>query len=288
MRSRNHDVVLVRNSGLNHVKRALSNKENLLSKLEQEFVHTSCRILDINSEDTMRSIVRRAKEKGGNQPRRVMSSILDQLDNLGARAENHKRPTPTPALATRTYDNMDVPARSLAHLQLCAKGLKSAIDGEYARGIRMAKMATENAVVNFKATSARVQEASKWKCWVADNWYARGEEVCGDLVKEAVEVLKRAESREEAEAKIRIMEDQCDELADLAEQVGKQVPAEAETELLVDLEEEMEQRKDTVEDLGWALKETVPAELKERVEQAVQDSIRMVEKGKRYVDHVKA
>ncbi len=50
----------------------------------------------------------------------------------------------------------------------------------------------------------------------------------------------------------------------------------------------MEQRKDTVEDLGRALKETVPAELKERVEQAVQDSIKMVEKGKWYVDHVKA
>ncbi len=50
----------------------------------------------------------------------------------------------------------------------------------------------------------------------------------------------------------------------------------------------MEQRKDTVEDLGRALKETVPAELKERVEQAVQDSIKMVEKGKRYVEHVRA
>jgi hypothetical protein len=50
----------------------------------------------------------------------------------------------------------------------------------------------------------------------------------------------------------------------------------------------MEQRKDTVEDLGRALKETVPAELKERVEQAVQDSIKMVEKGKQYVEHVRA
>jgi hypothetical protein len=54
------------------------------------------------------------------------------------------------------------------------------------------------------------------------------------------------------------------------------------------LEEEMEQRKDTVEDLGRVLKETVPAELKERVEQAIQDSVKMVEKGKRYVDHVRA
>jgi hypothetical protein len=107
-------------------------------------------------------------------------------------------------------------------------------------------------------------------------------------VEEAAEALKEAEAREEAEAKIRIMEDQCDELADLTEQAGKQIPAEAETEHLIDLEEEMEQRKDTVEDLGRALRETVPAELKERVEQAIQDSIKMAEKGKRYVDHVKA
>ncbi len=123
---------------------------------------------------------------------------------------------------------------------------------------------------------------------VADNWYAKAEEICGDLIEEGAEALKRAEAREEAEAKIRIMEDQCDELAGLTEQAGKQIPSEAETELLIDLEEEIEQRKDTVEDLGWALKETIPAELKERVEQAIQDSVKIAEKGKRYVDHVRA
>jgi hypothetical protein len=36
------------------------------------------------------------------------------------------------------------------------------------------------------------------------------------------------------------------------------------------------------------LKETAPAELKDRVEQAIQDSVMMAQKGKRYVDHVKA
>ncbi len=101
-------------------------------------------------------------------------------------------------------------------------------------------------------------------------------------------MLEKAEAREEAEARIRIMEDQCEELAGLAEQAGKQIPAEAEAELLIDLEEEMGQRKETVEDLGRVLKETVPAELKERVEQAMQDSAMMAKKGKRYVDHVKA
>jgi hypothetical protein len=50
-------------------------------------------------------------------------------------------------------------------------------------------------------------------------------------MEEAEEVLKKAEAREEAEAKIRIMEGQCEELAGLAEQAGNQIPAEAEVEL---------------------------------------------------------
>jgi hypothetical protein len=277
-----------RDLGLSRVKKALDNKENPLSKFELDFVRTSCRILDINSEDTIKSIVMRAIEKGGNQPKRRMASLRAQLDDLGARAENHKRPTPTPALATRTNDDMDAPARSLAHLQLCVKGLRDATVRGYSRGIKVARIATENAIVDFKATTARIQEANRLKCGVAENWYAKGEEVCGNLVEEVAEALKAAEAREEAEAKVRNMEDQCDKLANLTEQAGKQIPAKAETEHLIELEEEMEQRKDTVEDLGRALKETVPAELKERVEQAVQGSIKMVEKGKRYVEHVRA
>jgi hypothetical protein len=83
------------------------------------------------------------------------------------------------------------------------------------------------------------------------------------------------------------MESQCEMLAELANQAGKQIPAEAETELLMDLEEEIGQRKETVGDLGRALKETVSEELKGRVEQAIQDSVTMAQKGRRYVDHVK-
>jgi hypothetical protein len=123
---------------------------------------------------------------------------------------------------------------------------------------------------------------------VAEEWHAKGEDACGNLMEEAAEALKEAEAREAAEAKVRIMEDQCEELANLAEQAGKQIIAEAETEQLIELEEEMEQRKDTVEGLGRSLKETIPAEFKERAQQAVQDSIKIVEEGKRYVGHVRA
>jgi F0F1-type ATP synthase membrane subunit b/b' len=100
-------------------------------------------------------------------------------------------------------------------------------------------------------------------------------------------VLKEAEAREEAEAKIRIMEGLCEELAGPAEQAGSQIPAEAEVELLMELEEEIGQRKEIVGDLGRELKETVPEELKGRVEKAIKESVVMAKKGRRYVDHVK-
>jgi hypothetical protein len=100
-------------------------------------------------------------------------------------------------------------------------------------------------------------------------------------------VLKEAKRREEAEAKIRIMESQCEELADLAAQAGKQIPAEAEVEVLEDLEEEIDQRKEMVGDLGRALRETIPEELKDRMEEAVKESVVIATKGRRYVDHVK-
>jgi hypothetical protein len=198
--------------------------------------------------------------------------------------EKHKRPTPNPACNTRTMDSMGAPARSLAHLQKCADVPRDAMEGGYSIGIKAAKIVTENAKSDLKATIDRVAEASRWKKGTIEDWVARGERVCADLIEE---VVKKAEAREEAEARIRIMESQCEVLAELAEQAGKQIPAEAEAELLTDLEEEIGQRKETVGDLGRALKETIPEELKDRVEQAIQDSVAMARKGRRYVDHVK-
>jgi hypothetical protein len=65
-----------------------------------------------------------------------------------------------------------------------------------------------------------VAEASKWKEGMINDWVNKGELACGDLMEKAEEALKEAEEREEAEAKIRIMEGQCEELADLAAQAG--------------------------------------------------------------------
>jgi F0F1-type ATP synthase membrane subunit b/b' len=147
--------------------------------------------------------------------------------------------------------------------------------------------AMENAKLDFKTTIDRVAEASKWKEGTIEGWIDKGEKACPDLMEKAVEILKEAEEREEAEAKVRIMEGQCEELAGLAAQAGKQVPAEAEVEILEELEEEIDQRREMVGDLGRALRETIPEELKDRMEEAVKESVVMTTKGRRYVDHVK-
>jgi predicted HicB family RNase H-like nuclease len=226
-----------KDQGLSRVKKALDNKENPLSIWEIEFIRTSCRILDINNEDVMKRIVRKALEKGGGQAKRVMASIHAQLDELGHKAENHKRPTPTSALATWTYDDMDAPARNLAHLQGRVRGLRDATVGGYSKEIKVAKIAMENAIGDFEATVARTKEACRWKHGVAEEWHAKKEEVCGNLLEEAAEALKEAEAREAAEAKVRIMEDQCEELVNLAEQAGKQTVTETEPEHFIELEE---------------------------------------------------
>jgi hypothetical protein len=113
------------------------------------------------------------------------------------------------------------------------------MEGQYSMGIKAAKKAMENAKSDFKATIDRVAETSRWKKETTEDWLSRGRVVWANLLEEAKEVLKKVEAREEAEAKIRIMEGQCEELASLAKQAGNRIPAEAEVELLVDLEEEI-------------------------------------------------
>jgi hypothetical protein len=154
-------VKRTKDAALEHVKKALRTNGNVLTRLELGFIRTSCHILGINSEATIRVIVKRAKEKGENQPRRVLNSLQSQLEEPGARVEKHKRPTPTPAFNTWTLDSMGAPARSLAHLQSCMDGLREAMEGGYSKGIKSARIATENAKADFKTTIDRIAEASR-------------------------------------------------------------------------------------------------------------------------------
>jgi hypothetical protein len=153
-----------KDTALEHIRKALRNDGSLLTRLEEGFIRASCHILGIPAEATMRVIVKRARDKGVHQPRKVLDSLQSQLAELADRVEKHKkkkRPTPTPACNTRTTDSMGAPARSLAHLQGCADGLREAMEGGYSIGIKTAKIATENAKSDFKATIDRIAVASR-------------------------------------------------------------------------------------------------------------------------------
>ncbi len=156
--------------------------------------------------------------------------MQSQLRELAEKVKKHKRPTPNPAASTRAGDAIGAPARSLGNLRGCAEALREETKGQYSKGIKAAIKAIENTKVDFKATIDRVAKASKWKQGTIEDWTNKGELDSANLMEKAEEALKEAEARDEAEAKVWIMESQCEELADLAAQAGKQVPTEAEVE----------------------------------------------------------
>jgi hypothetical protein len=273
-------VKRARDETLEHIKLALRVNGNLFTRREMCFIRTSCHILGVDGGLMARAIMKEVRDKGVTQPRKVMEYLQSQLRELAERVEKHKRPTPNPTASTRAADSMGAPARSLGNLLGCAEVLKEATKGQYSKGIKAAMKAMENAKLDYKATIDRVAEASRWKEEMINDWISKGELACGNLMELAEEALKEAEKKEEAEAKIQIMEGQCKELAGLAAQAGKQVPAEAEVEVLEDLEEEMDQREEMVGDLGRALRETVPEGLKDQMEEAIRESIAIAKKGR--------
>jgi hypothetical protein len=277
-----------RDEALEHVKIALRTKSCLLSKQEMSFIPTSCQILGIDGPAMIKTIQREVEDKGLKQPRKVMEQLQARLKELADRVEKHKRPTPNPAGCTRTANSMGASVRSLASLVGCAEALKEAMGEQYSKGIKAGMKALENAKLDYKNTIDRLTVACRWKPEVVNDWTRRGEAACGDLLERAEAALKEAEEREEVEARIRIMETQCEELVNLTVQAGKQIPAEAEAEVLEELEEEMDHREGVVEALGQALKDAVPESLKEWVEEAIKETVAAAAKGRRYVDHVRA
>jgi hypothetical protein len=180
-------VKKTKDAALEHVRKALRTGGSLLTRPEVSFIRTSCHILGLNGEATVRVIVNRAKDKGGHQPRKVLDHLQSQLIELADRVEKHKRPTPNPASNMRAVDAMGAPVRSLVNLQTCTDGLREAMEGGYSIGIKAAKKATENAKSDFKTTIDRIAEASRWKRGTIEDWLSRGEVVCAGLMEEAEE-----------------------------------------------------------------------------------------------------
>jgi hypothetical protein len=279
-------VKRTRDEALEHIKVALRTKSCLFTKQEMSFIRTSCQILGVDGHAMIRSIQKEVEDDGMKQPRKVMGYLQTRLKELADRVEKHKRPTPNPAGCTRAANPMGASVRSLGNLVGCAEALKEAMEAQYSKGIKAGMRAMENAKLDYRNTIDRLAEACKWKAETTDDWIHRGEVACGDLLERAGVALKEAEEREEAEAKIRIMETQCEELANLTVQAGKQIPAEA--EVLDELEEEMDHREEMVEALGQALKDAVPESLKDRVEEALKETVAVAARGRCYVDHVRA
>jgi hypothetical protein len=67
-------VKRTRDEALEHIKTALREGGNPLTKQEMSFIRTSCHILGIDSGNMVKAIVRGAKEKGKKQPRKCWST----------------------------------------------------------------------------------------------------------------------------------------------------------------------------------------------------------------------
>jgi hypothetical protein len=233
-------------------------------------------------------IGKKAMDRGRVQVRKVMTAKTSLLDELGARVQAHKRAKPTPAMSTWTYDDMDAPAHSLPHLQFCVKSLRDMVVGGFSRGIKMAKMAMENAQEDFRMTVVGTGEAARWKQSITDSWLEKGKEVCGTLLEEAIEAICEVEWRERAETRVWLMESHCEELEDLTEKVEKQVVSETDPEPLIEPGEEIEYRRDNVVNLAQRLKEDVPEAFKECAQRALHESTKMAKEGQRKLGNLKA
>jgi hypothetical protein len=99
-------VKRTRDETLEHIKIALREGGNPLTKQEMSFIRTSSHILGIDGSNMVKAIVKGAKDRGKKQPRKVMKHLQSQLRELAEKVENHKRPTPNPAASTRAADAM--------------------------------------------------------------------------------------------------------------------------------------------------------------------------------------
>jgi hypothetical protein len=94
-------VKRTRDETLEHIKIALREGGNPLTKQEMSFIRTSCHILGIDGSNMVKAIVKGAKDRGKKQPRKVMEHLQSQLRELAEKVKKHKRPTPNPAASTR-------------------------------------------------------------------------------------------------------------------------------------------------------------------------------------------
>ncbi len=103
----------------------------------------------------------------------------------------------------------------------------------------MSKLDLEKSMEDFRTTVERTGTAARWDETVID-WIEKGQAVYRDIMKEIVNAVDKAEAREAEEARVRLMETNRDKLVDLADKVEGRAAEEAESNLLIELGEEIE------------------------------------------------
>jgi hypothetical protein len=68
--------------------------------------------------------------------------------------------------------------------------------------LEVAKLALENCMEDFWITVERTGEAARWNEAVISEWLEKGQAVCGDVMKEATEAIRKAEEREGEEVRV--------------------------------------------------------------------------------------
>jgi hypothetical protein len=159
---------------LSRVKKAIDKGENPLSEAEVDFVQTCCRILGIDSKEKIDSIGKRAIEGGKGNMWKTMKVIPQLLDELRREAKRHKRELPGPSLTTRALDDMDSLSPSFLHLEAIVKGVRDAMTGGFARGIKIARHDLKNSMEGFWVTVERTGMATKWDEAVVNDWIVKG------------------------------------------------------------------------------------------------------------------
>ncbi len=69
---------------------------------------------------------------------------------------------------------MDGLSRSFLHLEAIVKGVRDAMTGGFARGIKIARHDLENSMEGFWVTVGRTGMAAKWDEAIVNDWIEKG------------------------------------------------------------------------------------------------------------------
>jgi hypothetical protein len=94
---------------------------------------------------------------------------------------------PGPSLTTWACDDMDAPTHSLQHLETSVKGVRNAMAGGFARGIKISKLDLKSSIEDFRVTlESGTRGEGGEKGWA----------MYGDILRVAATALEKAKARE--------------------------------------------------------------------------------------------